>query len=366
MLLINTAPIHTSGLTRSALRSIIKTTVTVAVPRSIHRSISTNTATKSHQVTTHAPVSLNIDNLPRADGTHLVRLTTKDEQREGPFLTEPVFKHHGYEHELLKEVKFEHRPVQSARDVITYSFMKALRHTFDFFTGYIEPRDEQHRIEIAKGPKRMTLEKWLTRVIVLESVAGIPGAVAGFLRHLNSIRLFRRDKAFIDTLYDEAFNERMHLLTFLKVAKPTLFTRGLLWVGQGVFANCFFITYLISPKTCHRFVGYLEEEAVNTYSRCITDLELGLCPELAELEVPQIAKEYWHLNDDAKMYDLILYIRADEAKHREVNHTIANLKQNGEDRNPFALTIKDDERPQPTNTLKNHRAQGWEKKDLIL
>lgn len=338
-----------SGITRIIIKNVAQST---------YRTFSTSNNTFSYSHAGSTPVV--------TTNKGMVRLTTKEEQAEGKFLTKSHFEHPGYAAEDMAAIKVEHRPVQSARDVITYGFMKALRHSFDFCTGYIEPRDEAHQIEIGKGPNRMTLERWLTRVIVLESVAGIPGAVAGFLRHLNSIRLFRRDMAFIDTLYDEAFNERMHLLTFLKMARPSLFTRGLLWVGQGIFANCFFITYLLSPKTCHRFVGYLEEEAVNTYSRCIKDMELGLCPELEHHEVPQIAKDYWKLSDNATMYDLIQYIRADEAKHREVNHTFANLKQNGEDRNPFALTIKDTDKPQPHNTLENHRAQGWERKDLIL
>ncbi|GME78679.1 unnamed protein product [Ambrosiozyma monospora] len=95
-------------------------------------------------------------------------------------------------------------------------------------------------------------------------------------------------------------------------------------------------------------------------------MELGLCPELAKTEVPQIAKDYWKMSDDATFYDLIQYVRADEAKHREVNHTFANLKFYGQDRNPFALTVKDTDKPQPANSLKNHKAVGWERKDLIL
>lgn len=349
--------IHAARLSKLALKSCVNSVLA--------RHIST-TKPPSSTAQLHEEHRLPAAELPPANNTSLVRLTTRAEQKDGPFLTAPVFQHPGYDRSEMHAIKYEHRPVQSVRDAITYGFMKCLRHSFDFCTGYIEPRDEQHRVEIAKSPSRMTAEKWLTRVVVLESVAGIPGAVAGFLRHLNSIRLFRRDMAFIDTLYDEAFNERMHLLTFLKLAKPSIFTRGLLWVGQGLFANAFFVTYLLSPKTCHRFVGYLEEEAVNTYSRCIKDMELGLCPEFEQLEVPQIAKDYWHLSDDATMYDLIQYIRADEAKHREVNHTFANLRQKGEDRNPFALTIKDDPRPQPSKTLKNHHAKGWEKDELIL
>jgi hypothetical protein len=39
----------------------------------------------------------------------------------------------------------------------------------------------------------MTEEKWITRFIFLESVAGVPGMVAGMLRHLKSIRRMRRD-----------------------------------------------------------------------------------------------------------------------------------------------------------------------------
>ena len=40
------------------------------------------------------------------------------------------------------------------------------------------------------------------------------------------------------------------------------------------------------------------------------------------------------------MKDLIYYIRADEAGHRGVNHTFANLDQN-EDPNPFVSNFKD-------------------------
>lgn len=298
--------------------------------------------------------------------TKMVRLASKDEAAEGPFLTKPMFEHPGYDIEQMHNVKFEHRPVESFRDAVTYNFMFYLRSSFDYFTRYKEPMNDQHAIEIANSKYKMTLEKWLTRIIVLESVAGIPGSVAGFIRHLNSMRMFRRDMAFIETLIDEAYNERMHLLTFLKMGKPTLRTRVMLWFGQGMFANAFFIAYLFSPKTCHRFVGYLEEQAVSTYSRCLRDLELGLCPELADATVPQIALDYWKLPKDAKMYDLIQYIRADEAKHREVNHTFANLEQKGQDRNPFAYQVEDTNKPQPAKTLENHKASGWEKKDLIL
>jgi hypothetical protein len=39
------------------------------------------------------------------------------------------------------------------------------------------------------------------------------------------------------------------------------------------------LSYLISPRTCHRFVGYLEEEAVVTYTHAIEELERGHLPK---------------------------------------------------------------------------------------
>ena len=56
----------------------------------------------------------------------------------------------------------------------------------------------------------------------------------------------------------------MHLLTFLTVSQPSIFMRATIIAAQGIFYNLFFLTYLITPKTAHRFVGALEEEAVRT------------------------------------------------------------------------------------------------------
>jgi hypothetical protein len=39
----------------------------------------------------------------------------------------------------------------------------------------------------------MSEEKWITRFIFLESVAGVPGMAAGMLRHLKSLRQMKRD-----------------------------------------------------------------------------------------------------------------------------------------------------------------------------
>jgi len=110
-----------------------------------------------------------------------------------------------------------------------------------------------------------------------------------------------------------------------------------------VFFNAMFLSYLVSPKICHRFVGYLEEEAVHTYTRCIREIDQGLLPKWSDpkFAIPDIAIQYWDIPEGLRnMKNLILYIRADEAVHRGVNHTLGNLNQN-EDPNPFVSVYKD-------------------------
>lgn len=169
----------------------------------------------------------------------------------------------------------------------------------------------------------------------------------------------------IETLLEEAFNERMHLLTFLKLAEPGWFMRLMVLGAQGVFFNGFFISYLVSPRTCHRFVGYLEEEAVITYTRAVQELEDGKLPEWSKLEAPEIAVQYWQMSEgQRKMRDLLLYIRADEAKHREVNHTLSNLKQ-AQDPNPYQAKYRDPTKDHPSKGIANLKATGWERQDIF-
>ncbi|KAI9434262.1 hypothetical protein F5148DRAFT_990113, partial [Russula earlei] len=39
------------------------------------------------------------------------------------------------------------------------------------------------------------------------------------------------------------------------------------------------LSYIVSPSTCHRFIGYLEEEAVVTYTHVSGELEQGMVRE---------------------------------------------------------------------------------------
>lgn len=116
--------------------------------------------------------------------------------------------------------------------------------------------------------------------------------VGGMLRHLHNLRRMKRDNGWIESLLEEAYNERMHLLTFLKMAEPGWFMRLMCLDAQGVFFNSMFLSCLIPPRTAHRFVGYLEEEAVLTYSLVLKDIDAGKLQKLEKLQAPDIAIEY--------------------------------------------------------------------------
>ena len=171
------------------------------------------------------------------------------------------------------------------------------------------------------------------RFIFLETVAAIPGMVGGAVRHLHSLRLMKRDNGWIHTLLEEAENERMHLLTFIQLKQPGIAFRSAVLVAQGVLYNLFFASYLLSPKTVHRFVGHLEEQAVKTYTHAIADIDAGKLPQWTNLPAPEIAMNYWKLKEGANMRDLLLAVRADEVCHSHVNHTLATLP--GDATNPF-------------------------------
>ncbi len=159
------------------------------------------------------------------------------------------------------------------------------------------------------------------RAVVLETVAAVPGMVGGMLQHLKALRRIRDDEGWIRELLDEAENERMHLMAFIKIAQPSLLERGLILLGQGVFFNLYFLLYIVAPRTAHRVVGYLEEEAVISYTQYLDQVDAGL---VENVPAPQMAIEYWNLPQDARLRELIIAVRADEAGHRDKNHEYAD------------------------------------------
>ena len=165
-------------------------------------------------------------------------------------------------------------------------------------------------------------KKYGHRAVVLETVAAVPGMVAGMLIHLKSLRKMQDDNGWIKTLLDEAENERMHLMTFIKIAQPTLIERIIILLAQFIFIIFYLIIYLLSQRTAHRIVGYFEEEAVISYTEYLNELEAGTIPDQP---APLIAINYWNLPLHATLKDVVRVIRDDEAGHRDVNHQFADL-----------------------------------------
>lgn len=159
------------------------------------------------------------------------------------------------------------------------------------------------------------------RAVVLETVAAVPGMVGGMLQHLKALRTIRDDEGWVRELLDEAENERMHLMTFIKVAEPSRFERYLILAGQGVFFNLYFVLYLFAPRVAHRVVAYLEEEAVISYTQYLAEVDSG---RVENEPAPQIAIDYWKLPQDARLREVIIAVRADEAGHRDRNHEMAD------------------------------------------
>ena len=165
-------------------------------------------------------------------------------------------------------------------------------------------------------------KKYGHRAVVLETVAAVPGMVAGMLIHLKSLRKMQDDKGWIKTLLDEAENERMHLMTFIEIAKPTLVERLIILFAQFIFIIMYLIIYIVSQRTAHRIVGYFEEEAVISYTEYLKEIDNG---KIKNTKAPEIAINYWNLPLNSKLKDVVQVIRDDEAGHRDVNHNFADI-----------------------------------------
>ncbi|WP_227268968.1 alternative oxidase [Roseobacter weihaiensis] len=203
-----------------------------------------------------------------------------------------------FDAELAPE-SFQHHVPQDLKDRIALRIVKFMRVFADkFFAG-----------------------RYGHRAVVLETVAAVPGMVGGLLQHLKALRHIRDDQGWIRELIEEADNERMHLMTFIKIAQPSRFERFLIAATQLVFYNLYFFLYLLAPRVAHRVVGYLEEEAVVSYTQYLEQIDAGNVENVA---APQIAKDYWKLPDNARLREVVIVIRADEAGHRDKNHEFAN------------------------------------------
>jgi len=227
------------------------------------------------------------------------------------------------------DIELTHQEPETFSDRAAFQAVKIVRGIFDTGTGW-------------SNEKIVTPEKILNRVIFLETVAAVPGMVAAVTRHFRSLRRMERDGGLMHLFLEEANNERMHLLSFIKMKDPVMLFRGAVIFSQFGFGTAFLLAYMASPKFCHRFVGYIEEEACHTYTKIVGAIEEA--PNGSDLaawrteHAPAIAKAYWKLGETGTVLDLVYAVRADEAEHRDVNHACSDLPElNGGPKamNPF-------------------------------
>jgi ubiquinol oxidase len=67
-------------------------------------------------------------------------------------------------------------------------------------------------------------------------------------------------------------------------------------------------------------IAYFEEEAVHSYTEYLDLVESGA---MENVPAPQLAIDYYGMDANAKLTDLIKHVRADEQHHSEVNHRYA-------------------------------------------
>ena len=156
------------------------------------------------------------------------------------------------------------------------------------------------------------------RAVVLETIAGVPGIVAGVWLHMKSLRKMEAGLGpKIREMMAEAEKERMHLMIFIDIANPTWFERWLVLIAQGIFLVFYFFLFVFFPKTAHRMIHYFEEEAVKSYTQYLHMVDSG---QAENIPATPLAKQYYNLDDDATLRDIIIKIRADEEKHAKINY----------------------------------------------
>lgn len=203
----------------------------------------------------------------------------------------------------MSDFEITHRAATKLSEHIAYKITQCLKFLLNIFYG----------------------KKYAKRAVILETIAAVPGMVAGMFNHLKALRRMKDDEGWIRELLDEAENERMHLMIFLDIAKPSWIERVLVLLGQAAFIVVYSFIYIISSKIAHRVVGYFEEEACKSYTEYLSKIDAG---EVDNVAAPKIAIDYYRLSMDATLRDVIVNIRNDEAKHRDKNHSFADAYEN--------------------------------------
>ena len=223
--------------------------------------------------------------------------------------------HMTYPHDTMENLKIQHFKPERMSDWAAFWSVQWLFMMIYLMSGfYFRPMNEM---------------KWLRRTFLMETISLIPGMVGSICRYLRTLRLMKRDRGWIHHLLEESDNERFHFFTFLTLYEPGIWMRVFVIFQQATFATLYFIAYLISPRFCHKFHGYLEEAAFKNYTMILHDIDRkgGPLSHWKDRPAGKDAVEYYRFDHTATMRDLVLAIRADEACHQESNHFLGEVEK---------------------------------------
>jgi len=240
-------------------------------------------------------------------------------------MTEEGVPHMLWSQDDVKAVQMTHKPATGFIDRLAFGMVKMTSSMFDFMSGY----------SIAKRNNNISTSQWCSRLIMYETLSNASGATGAMMRHLRSLRLLHRDYGWVHTLVEDAENERMHLLTALQLKEAgSVYRLGIIML-QMMYVGGISMTYFMSPKLCHRMIAYSEEAAFNLYTNLLQDLDKGLLPQWQNKPAPEHAIKYYRLPADATLRDVFMSIRADESRHRDINHLVADSVHDPDAKDPF-------------------------------
>ncbi|KAG2383478.1 hypothetical protein C9374_004149 [Naegleria lovaniensis] len=298
------------------------TLVMMKQPTQQHKLYHFNTIQSNPSSTSSSSSTTTLSEMPTVNSTTIPSTTTTHEK---PLFTkEMVLHHYEHHHVPLAHSKFHSYGTEPYTQVAPLDSYQVKR-------SY-EPQDLTDKFALSMMKSLRVLvhaffgDRYLHHSVVLETVASVPGMVAAGLRHFSSLRNMRRDHGNIGVLLEEAENERMHLLTWMCLTRPTFLERLLVMGAQIGFTSFYTLAYVIHPRFCHRLVGYLEEEAVNAYTEFLEAIDKGQIPNTP---APEIALKYWNLPPGSTMRDVVLVIRGDECMHRDYNHDMSDKHRVG-------------------------------------
>lgn len=215
----------------------------------------------------------------------------------------------------------QHRAPGSISQHVVYGFLRSAYNVFNFVTRF-------DKNDPSPGAMRL-------RLILLESIAGVPPFVTAGYRHFRSLRNMSYDGGRIYTHLEEAENERMHLISCMQVFQAGPAMKATIYIAQIFTAPIFVTMCLLSPRSLNRFVGYLEELACETYGTVLHKVNDPAKKLYVwnEKPAPPVAIDYWQLDRKATWPDVLRHIYADETMHRDINHCFADISVNA--RNPL-------------------------------